>query len=51
MKYKVGDTVNIDDVNDIKNTLYNKAFDSTVKNWPRVKKEIKKRVTFKIISL
>ena len=56
MKYKIGDIVNIDDVNGIKNELYNDAFNPVDYSkgklkWSRVKKDIKKRVKFKIIAL
>ena len=54
--YVIGDIVNIDDVNFIKNKAYDKAFNlddlrSGKLNWEKAKKEIKKRITFKIVSI
>ena len=54
--YVVGDIVDIDDINFIKNKAYDKAFnlrDSQFDkfNWEKTKREIKKRITFKIISI
>ena len=54
--YVVGDIVDIDDVNFIKNKAYDKAFNlddlrSGKLNWEKAKKEIKKRITFKIVSI
>jgi hypothetical protein len=56
--YVVGDIVDIDDVNFIKNKAYEKAFNLNLDDlrsgklkWEKVKREIKKRITFKIVSI
>ena len=54
--YAPGDIVDIDDINFIKNKAYRDAFNlndyqSGKLNWAKTKREIKKRITFKIISL
>lgn len=49
--FAIGDIVDIDDVNFIKNKEYDKAFPPKDKSWSVTKKEIKKRITFKIVSL
>ena len=50
--FAIGDIVDIDDVNFIKNKEYDKAFPPPKgKSWSTTIKEIKKRITFKIVSL
>jgi hypothetical protein len=56
--YVVGDIVDIDDINFIKNKAYDKAFNLNLDDlrsgkltWRKIKGEIKKRITFKIVSI
>ena len=51
--YRIGDVVNINDVNTIKNELFRIEMPNPYDHikWEQTKKAIKKRVTFQIVSL
>lgn len=56
MDYKVGDIIDIDGVNEIKNELYRNecppyGIEDFSKKWERIKRNIKRRVKFQIIEL
>jgi hypothetical protein len=52
-EYKIGDIININDVNNIKNELFRKELPNPYNHtqWGRIKRDIKKRVKFQIVSL